>query len=74
MIINDFDAITSLACKLQMCSVQFGHQANFVSKSTSRPEKSIMGELACNIMLLPKILDYTLKTTTPLFVRPSKIK
>jgi uncharacterized protein (TIGR00661 family) len=47
VIINDFDAITSLACKLQKVhSVQFGHQASFVSKSTPRPEKkSIMGEL-----------------------------
>ncbi len=46
VIINDFESITSLACKLQkVYSVQFGHQASFVSKLTPRPEKkSIMGE------------------------------
>jgi len=47
VVINDFDSITSLACKLQKVnSVQFGHQASFVSELTPRPEKrSIMGEL-----------------------------
>jgi uncharacterized protein (TIGR00661 family) len=46
VIINDFDSITSLACKMQKVhSVQLGHQASFVSKHTPRPEKkSIMGE------------------------------
>ena len=46
VIINDFDSITSLACKLQKVhSVQLGHQASFVSKNTPRPDKkSIMGE------------------------------
>lgn len=46
VIINDFDSITSLACKMQKVhSVQFGHQASFVSKHTPRPDKkSIMGE------------------------------
>ncbi len=46
VIINDFDSITSLACKLQKVrSVQFGHQASFISDFTPRPEtKSIMGE------------------------------
>lgn len=46
VVINDFESITSLACKLQKVhSVQFGHQASFVSKLTPRPEKkSIMGE------------------------------
>ncbi len=46
VVINDFDSITSLACKLQKVhSVQLGHQASFVSKHTPRPEKrSIMGE------------------------------
>ena len=46
VIINDFESITSLACKLQkVYSVQFGHQASFVSKLTPRPEKkSTMGE------------------------------
>jgi uncharacterized protein (TIGR00661 family) len=47
VVINDFDSITSLACKLQKVhSVQFGHQASFISKATPRPEKrSIMGEM-----------------------------
>jgi uncharacterized protein (TIGR00661 family) len=47
VIINDFDSITSLACKLQKVhSVQFGHQASFISDSTPRPEKkSLMGEM-----------------------------
>jgi len=47
VIINDFDSITSLACKMQKVhSVQFGHQASFVSDATPRPEKrSIMGEM-----------------------------
>lgn len=46
VVINDFDSITSLACKLQKVhSVQFGHQASFVSKLTPRPDKkSILGE------------------------------
>lgn len=47
VVINDFDSITSLACKLQKVhSVQFGHQASFVSENTPRPnKKSIMGEM-----------------------------
>ncbi|MEO7976288.1 glycosyltransferase family protein [Flavobacterium sp.] len=47
IVINDFDSITSLSCKLQKVhSVQFGHQASFISKATPRPEKrSIMGEM-----------------------------
>jgi len=47
VVINDFDSITSLACKIQKVhSVQFGHQASFVSKNTPRPEKkSILGEM-----------------------------
>ncbi len=47
IIINDFESITSLACKFQNAhSVQFGHQASFKSKLTPRPEKKcIMGEL-----------------------------
>lgn len=46
VVINDFDSITALACKLQKVhSVQFGHQASFISKNTPRPEKrSLMGE------------------------------
>ena len=47
VVINDFDSITSLACKMQKVhSVQFGHQASFISENTPRPEKrSIMGEM-----------------------------
>jgi len=47
VVINDFDSITSLACKLQnVHSVQFGHQASFISKETPRPtKKSFMGEM-----------------------------
>jgi uncharacterized protein (TIGR00661 family) len=46
MVINDFESITSLACKLKRVpSVQFGHQASFQSALTPRPEKKdIMGE------------------------------
>lgn len=47
VVINDFESITSLACKLQnVHSIQFGHQASFISDATPRPvKKSIMGEL-----------------------------
>ena len=47
VVINDFDSITSLACKMQKVhSVQFGHQASFISEATPRPEKrSVMGEM-----------------------------
>ena len=47
VIINDFDAITSLACTLQKKhSVSFGHQASFTSKLTPRPLKNdVIGEL-----------------------------
>jgi uncharacterized protein (TIGR00661 family) len=47
VVINDFDSITSLACRLQKVkSVQFGHQASFKSDLTPRAEKNnIMGEL-----------------------------
>ena len=47
VVINDFDSITSLACKLQKVhSVQLGHQASFVSKQTPKPDKkSVMGEM-----------------------------
>lgn len=47
VVINDFDSITSLACKMQKVhSVQFGHQASFISQATPRPEKkSLMGEM-----------------------------
>ncbi len=47
VVINDFDSITALACKLQKIhSVQFGHQASFISPNTPRsPKKSLMGEM-----------------------------
>jgi uncharacterized protein (TIGR00661 family) len=47
VVINDFDSITSLACKMQKVhSVQFGHQASFKSALTPRPKnKSLMGEM-----------------------------
>ncbi|MBI3521420.1 MAG: glycosyl transferase [Bacteroidetes bacterium] len=46
VIINDFDFITSLACKLKkLPSVQLGHQASFQSDATPRPDKrSLVGE------------------------------
>lgn len=46
LIINDFETITSLACRLKKIpSVQFGHQASFQSKQVPRPEKeNIFGE------------------------------
>lgn len=40
LVINDFECITSLACKLKgIRSVHFGHQASFASKKVPRPEK-----------------------------------
>ncbi len=46
VIINDFDFVTSLACKLKgLPSVQLGHQASFQSDETPRPDKkSVVGE------------------------------
>lgn len=46
LVINDFDCITSMACsKKRIPSVQFGHQASFLSDKTPRPEKkSKLGE------------------------------
>lgn len=47
VVINDFDSVTSFACKMQKIhSVQFGHQASFISEATPRPEKrNLMGEM-----------------------------
>jgi uncharacterized protein (TIGR00661 family) len=43
VIINDFEFITALACKLQKTkSIQFGHQASFQSSNTPRPEIKIL--------------------------------
>jgi uncharacterized protein (TIGR00661 family) len=40
VIINDFESITSLACRREnRKSVHFGHQASFLSPHTPRPEK-----------------------------------
>ena len=40
VVINDFESITSLACKLKnVPSINFGHQASFKSKNTPRPAK-----------------------------------
>lgn len=46
IILNDFDCITSLACKLKgKHSIGFGHQASFQSKLTPcAPKKDIAGE------------------------------
>ncbi|MBN8837041.1 MAG: glycosyl transferase [Sphingobacteriia bacterium] len=47
IVINDFEAITSLACRLKhVPSVNFGHQASFISNNTPRPlHKDLAGEL-----------------------------
>lgn len=38
LILNDFDCITSMACaKKKIASVNFGHQASFMSMNTPRP-------------------------------------
>jgi uncharacterized protein (TIGR00661 family) len=46
LVLNDFESITSLACAYKKVpSVNFGHQASFVSPKTPRPEqKNVMGE------------------------------
>lgn len=46
LIINDFESITSLACRLKgKHSVHFGHQASFASKHVPRPKKkNLLGE------------------------------
>ncbi|MCU0405295.1 MAG: glycosyl transferase [Chitinophagaceae bacterium] len=47
LIINDFDFITARACRnKKIPSVQFGHQASFMSSKTPRPDKvSYFGEM-----------------------------
>ena len=47
VVINDFESITSLACRLKnIDSVGFGHQASFQSEKTPRPlRKDFAGEL-----------------------------
>ena len=46
IVLNDFESITSLACKIKnVPSVHFGHQASFSSLNTPRPEgKDLVGE------------------------------
>jgi uncharacterized protein (TIGR00661 family) len=50
LVVNDFESITSLACKIkQVPSIGFGHQASFRSKQTPRPtKKDWMGEFILN--------------------------
>ncbi len=47
IVLNDFESITSIACKLKKVkSICFGHQASFKSSNTPRPkENSFLGEL-----------------------------
>ena len=47
VVINDFDFITSIGCKMQKVpSVQLGHQASFQSDLTPRPaKKNYLGEI-----------------------------
>ena len=41
LVINDFESITSLACRLKKVkSIHLGHQASFVSKKVPRPTKT----------------------------------
>lgn len=40
LVINDFESITSIACKLKKVpSIGFGHQASFISNKTPKPKK-----------------------------------
>ena len=76
LVINDFDSITSLACKIQKVkSVQFGHQASFMSDLTPRPEKNnIMGELVLkHYAPSPKYLGLHFKQYDS-FIHPPIIK
>lgn len=47
IVINDFECITALACRLKKVpSINFGHQASFISANTPRPKKKdIAGEV-----------------------------
>jgi len=47
IVINDFDCITSLACRIKKVkAINFGHQASFISNKTPRPaHKNFTGEL-----------------------------
>ncbi len=50
LILNDFDFITASAVKMKnLPSIQFGHQASFISPASPRPKiKSLSGELLFN--------------------------
>lgn len=49
LVLNDFEYITSAACARKgVASVNFGHQASFLSAKTPRPEKK---NLACEYLL-----------------------
>jgi uncharacterized protein (TIGR00661 family) len=47
LVINDFESITAMACAYKKVkSINFGHQASFMSTNTPRPkQKDIIGEL-----------------------------
>jgi uncharacterized protein (TIGR00661 family) len=47
LIINDFESITAMACVYKKVkSINFGHQASFISTNTPRPkQKNLIGEL-----------------------------
>ncbi len=47
LVINDFESITAMACAYKKVkSINFGHQASFMSTNTPRPKhKDIIGEL-----------------------------
>ncbi|MEQ1554860.1 MAG: glycosyltransferase family protein, partial [Ferruginibacter sp.] len=47
LVINDFESITAMACAYKKVkSINFGHQASFMSNNTPRPKrKNIIGEL-----------------------------
>jgi uncharacterized protein (TIGR00661 family) len=47
LVINDFESITAMACAYKkVSSVNFGHQASFMSSHTPRPKhKDVIGEL-----------------------------
>ncbi|WP_430901368.1 MULTISPECIES: glycosyltransferase family protein [unclassified Paraflavitalea] len=46
LVLNDFDSVTAMACaRKKKASVNFGHQASFMSEKTPRPgKKSFVGE------------------------------
>jgi uncharacterized protein (TIGR00661 family) len=47
LVINDFESITAMACAYKKIkSINFGHQASFMSSNTPRPkQKDLIGEL-----------------------------